>query len=125
MSFLQTLDSPVLISDKPAPPPHEYEVRQLLDSDPCLCASGQIFGECCRLPYPEGARPEQFIHLLFTMPGLLEGAPRRNVVQRSKLNGTVPPDEVVASIRSRLHSKSIQAGLQRLPSFVPTKKASP
>jgi hypothetical protein len=94
-------------------------VRRLLDTDPCPCKSGKPFGECEKRADIPGLTPENTLHMLFeerdpTPPESGQEPLTFYAIQTAKMDGKVPPEEIVANIAKRLHAPAVARALDRL-----------
>ena len=97
-----------------APPRGFMTVTRLLDTDPCPCNKGKPFSECCRGELKPGMTAENTLHLLFVET---DDSSKFYAFMSQKMNGEVPPDEIVESIGKRLWSPPVQRALDRLTWF--------
>ena len=104
-----------------APPRGHMTVKRLLDSNECPCGklcetTGQrkLFGECCRGELKPGMTAENTLHMLFEET---DESSKFYAFMSQKMNGEVPPDEIVESISKRLWSPPVQRALDRLTWF--------
>lgn len=97
-----------------APPRGHMTVKRLLDTDPCPCNKGKPFSECCRGELKPGMTAENTLHMLFVET---DDSSKFYAFMSQKMNGEVPPDEIVESIGKRLWSPPVQRALDRLTWF--------
>jgi len=94
------------------------DVERLKETDLCPCGSTKQFKDC-HIPAPiPGVSPELILHLVFstTQGPTIVGAEAKSVyaVQSLKMNGEVPPDDIVRNIKSRIDSPPIQRTIAKL-----------
>ena len=101
--------------NKMVAPRGEMSVKRLLPTDLCPCKSEKPFSECCRKPLKEGWTEENVLHLLFEERDTSDPeAPTFYAVMDLRMDGRVPPEEIVSNIAKRLHSPPVNRALDKL-----------